>query len=1443
MPWGHTRSYSNQLTNQTGGTNGNSWCVGEWPYIVPSGATTMCVVIGTIYDAVWFDLVSGSYAPQFYVQCSLVHDMVNQQFIYTDALGYITKFYDYSGGIPVIQQGQFKSFTDLGWNETVASYDSTTHLISSFVRSSGGATSGFYYSYYISGANAGQLRYATLQVNGSDVRRAQYDYYGSREKYGNLNDLKHATIQQRTGPVWADMAVNYHRYYKPGDANGFPHGLKYVIGPAGYEEMKTAGLNPETAGNGQLVKYADNYFQYDSETQGATMEKASGGKQTYGFSRAASSNPDGFNNWTTKTVETLPDGTQNIVYTNSAAQVILSIYQSGMQQWFNYNRYDGSGRLILVASSSAVESYSESSPGLVTLYAGTGLVKVYNYYTSTNLSSGAVAGYMQYEQVQQGGSGSPIPVRQYQYGARIAGATTIYLMWKEICYPDASDSVIQILCKIFTYTWQGSTLQIAQKTTTFPVVPGTQNGSGTANSLKEAFDPFGNLTWQMDERGFLTNQTFDLATGAMTQLIQDVNTSIVGGAPAGWTTPSGGGLNLVTNYTVDGLGRVTQELGPSHSIDVSGTSTTIRRAKWTIYQDAMNQIWQGAGYATGTGPSYSYTLINPVALTFMDAVQRVADEIQAVRASTSGPLVATDSFPQSNWVRWTSQEYVTGDNLAYQRVYFKIPTSGSGVRGTNYNQTNYAYDRMQRQVRIQTPGRTITRTVYHPMGRVLQTWIGTNDNGATASDPSGGGLPGNNMVIVQANEYDGGVAGGNGTLTQQSQYQDATTIRVTTYQFDFRDRQTVIDGEIVFCQVTTYDNLDRVTQVDRHDTTTSGNLIGRTVTNFDNRNRVYQTITSAVNPSAGAVGNSLTTNTWYDPSGNVIKAAQAGSNLLQKTVYDGIGRTIRQYQSYNTGETGYPYPISVTDDTVFQQVETTFDTASNVVLQTTRDRFHNATGTGGLTSPSGAQPKSRVSFMAYWPDPLGRPYYMANYGTNAGVALIRPTTAPARSATVLVTTTVHNSEGEVFQVIDPMGIVNQSAFDDAGRLTKLLENYFSGGTGTDQNRETDYAYNADSKVANLTARNSVTGDQVTQYIYGTTLNNSDVASNELLRTLIYPDDTTASPDRQVMAYNRQGELKGKKDQMGSVHTIDYDLLGRLLNDRITTLGTGVDGAVLRVSYTYEVRGMVENVTSYNNATVGSGIVVNDVLNVYNYFSQLSELYQSHSGAASTSSPGVQYAYANGSANTVRATSLIYPSGRVLNYHYGTSGGTNDLLSRIGSLIDNDGTTHLGDYTYVGLNQIVQMVSAQPSTQLTYIQQSGSPPIGDGGDQYTGLDRFGRVVDQRWIKTSSGADLERVQYGFDRASNRVWRDNVVADVLSAKQDEFYTYDGLYQLLTLQRGTLNSGKTGISGTPTWEEDFTFDPTGNWNNYVNKVSGTTTLNQPRTHNAVDPTCCDIL
>jgi hypothetical protein len=65
----------------------------------------------------------------------------------------------------------------------------------------------------------------------------------------------------------------------------------------------------------------------------------------------------------------------------------------------------------------------------------------------------------------------------------------------------------------------------------------------------------------------------------------------------------------------------------------------------------------------------------------------------------------------------------------------------------------------------------------------------------------------------------------------------------------------------------------------------------------------------------------------------------------------------------------------------------------------------------------------------------------------------------------------------------------------------------------------------------------------------------------------------------------------------------------------------------------------------------------------------------------------------------------------------------------------------------------------------------------------------------------------------------------------------TYDGLYQVKTLDRGTLNGSKTGIISTPSWEEDWNYDPTGNWRGtstaYLTKVNGSTTLNQNRAHN----------
>ena len=90
----------------------------------------------------------------------------------------------------------------------------------------------------------------------------------------------------------------------------------------------------------------------------------------------------------------------------------------------------------------------------------------------------------------------------------------------------------------------------------------------------------------------------------------------------------------------------------------------------------------------------------------------------------------------------------------------------------------------------------------------------------------------------------------------------------------------------------------------------------------------------------------------------------------------------------------------------------------------------------------------------------------------------------------------------------------------------------------------------------------------------------------------------------------------------------------------------MDAAVRRIEMTYEVRGMREHLTSYDNPAIGQGNIVNDVLFVYNDFGQLTTDYQSHEDAVNpATTPKVQYTYADGANNTIRPTALVYPNGR------------------------------------------------------------------------------------------------------------------------------------------------------------------------------------------------------
>ncbi len=371
--------------------------------------------------------------------------------------------------------------------------------------------------------------------------------------------------------------------------------------------------------------------------------------------------------------------------------------------------------------------------------------------------------------------------------------------------------------------------------------------------------------------------------------------------------------------------------------------------------------------------------------------------------------------------------------------------------------------------------------------------------GATDSDPTGGGATGNNMVQVSANQYDGGSAGGDNNLTQQTRYVDSGTSRVTTFLYDWRDRRTDTDGEVDFYEKVYYDNLDRTVRTERYNTTLSGNLVARSDSLYDDRNRVYQSIRYGVDPTTGSVGNALVDSTWYDAAGNVLKGQPAGAQAFTKHVYDGVARVVKRYSGYDLSETSYADASSVSDDTLLEQVEMAYDNAGNLIQETRRQRYHNATGTGELGGPTGAQPQARVTYRASWQDALGRVVASADYGTNGGSALVRPSTIPARSDVVLVTSTAYSSAGDVTSTTDPAGTVTCMNYDAAGREVQRLLNCItagssssssssssSGGCGAsdDTNVTVLTAYNADGNVSQVTAVNSATGNQVTQFVYG-----------------------------------------------------------------------------------------------------------------------------------------------------------------------------------------------------------------------------------------------------------------------------------------------------------------------------------------------------------------------
>ncbi len=201
--------------------------------------------------------------------------------------------------------------------------------------------------------------------------------------------------------------------------------------------------------------------------------------------------------------------------------------------------------------------------------------------------------------------------------------------------------------------------------------------------------------------------------------------------------------------------------------------------------------------------------------------------------------------------------------------------------------------------------------------------------------------------------------------------------------------------------------------------------------------------------------------------------------------------------------------------------------------------------------------------------------------------------------------------------------------------------------------------------------------------------------------------------------------------------------------------------------------------------------------------------------------------------------MTYPNGRKIDYVYNT--GLDATISRLSAQADDNagspGTT-LEAYVYLGLNTIVERNHPEPNVNLTYIQQTGqSNPLTNGGDIYTGLDRFGRVIDQNWWNASSSTSTDRFQYGYDHASQVLYKNNLVAPTQSelyhasstASGDNNTAYDLVGRLTGFARGTLSaSGNNGsvldTVASSTRSQSWSLDALGNWSSQTTNGSTTT-------------------
>lgn len=868
------------------------------------------------------------------------------------------------------------------------------------------------------------------------------------------------------------------------------------------------------------------------------------------------------------------DNDKIISYVNDMGQPLLVIRidtSSGAQEstWYQYDTF---GQQRRVAHPSAITGYSKNYGDLVNygvsdnyISDSAGLIEEYEYGTadSSGLSAtvaGDVARKLKAKYIRNGDAGTRVIQASYSYyKVSIPGGTTVYPLATQSVYPVGVSPSLTAYITTYSYTWYTGTTQMKSQTVTKPAVASTKNGSNSATSETTYFDLAGNPVWFVNAAGYITYYKYSSATGALIQEIVDVNPTTISSPAVSAPTRSGSlptALNLTTTYEVDTRGRTTKVTDPNGSVT------------YTVYNDAEDEVrtypgfhFDGSTYRT-TGPITISRMYYPGTPTDEEDENRVVySEVLQVQVNPavngSGVPTGAETFTSSNIVSLSrsftnkSGQVVRIDNyhsltgitysrdVTYDSVTNAIETLGA--KGTNYYSTFKAYDEQGRLAKTVSGTGTITRDVMDAFGRRVSTWIGTDDIPASGAW-SPVNLTGTNMVKVAAYEYDDtGTNVGNGNIIKAITYLDGsgTNARYVLSAYDWRNRlistktsntattgseNTNTQSPLITYE---YDNLGNVLATRQYDgdqialttnaaafDSSNGSLLRSYVTSeYDELGRVYRSRTYYIDPTTGSNSYSAYVEalSWFDARGNLM-ASKPAVGAMTKYSYDGAGRLATQYATDGYGDSSYADRGNVTGDYVIEQIEYTYDAAGNVILQTNRQRFHDAPLTGGSAvtgSLASHTAWARTSYQAFYYDLANRLTASLNVGTYGGSSFTRPSEVPDRSDTELITS--YEYDVPSFSLIgtwstiatDPKGIATRTYMDLLGRTVRTVEAYTvginlsqssaggepSGSTtaSTSFNRRTDYTYDGSGHLTSMTVYTPVVPQGSDAYLVVTDL--------------------------------------------------------------------------------------------------------------------------------------------------------------------------------------------------------------------------------------------------------------------------------------------------------------------------------------------------------------------